>query len=282
MKKALVAGPCVSELGWELMAWQGHVRYLALTEGDEYDVILVSSSPSRKTLYDDFANEFRGHQVEGVRDCHSMKKIYNPMQMLMAENDLDDIADELRSNDYMVRRVRPSGWNLYKGEQTFVPYGVAKWAEDRKRKYDVVIHARNRSDKTEFTGTNYPLEKWNLIVGELLKRNRRACCIGTKEQSYAASCAKDLRDIPLAEVMDVIAAAGVVVGPSSGPMHLAALCKTPHVVWSHTRKAPSMGCNNQVRYEKVWNPFKTPVTFIPSITPSPQEIVDAVEAQLRK
>ena len=278
MKKALVAGPCISELGWELMAWQGHVRYL--TKKGEYDFVLISTSSGREILYTDFTFNVHTHKIDGVRDCHNMKRVYQPMLKLQAENDLDDAADELVADGYEVTRIKPTGWNLYKDEQKFMQYGTPMWAEERGRKYDVVIHARNRTDKTEFTGTNYPLEKWTLIVGELLKRGLRACTIGTQDQAFAVSCANDLRGISLGEVTDVLAAARVVVGPSSGPMHLASLCKTPHVVWSHTRKAPSMGCNNQVRYEKVWNPFNTPVTFIPSINPSPQQIVEAVEKQL--
>jgi hypothetical protein len=43
------------------------------------------------------------------------------------------------------------------------------------------------------------------------------------------------------------------VGPSSGPMHLASLSGTRHLVWSSP--------HNRNRYLDAWNPFKTPVYF---------------------
>jgi hypothetical protein len=48
----------------------------------------------------------------------------------------------------------------------------------------------------------------------------------------------------------------LVVGSSSGPMHLAAFTRTPHVVWGGGRPAI------QKRYLENWNPFTVPVEFI--------------------
>ena len=45
----------------------------------------------------------------------------------------------------------------------------------------------------------------------------------------------------------------LIVGPSSGPMHMASLCGLKHLVWSTEY--------NRVRYERDWNPFKTEVIF---------------------
>jgi ADP-heptose:LPS heptosyltransferase len=67
----------------------------------------------------------------------------------------------------------------------------------------------------------------------------------------------------------------VLVGPSSGPVHLASLCGLPHVTWSPKNATGIM--SNKDRYERIWNPLKTPVTFIEgSWNPEVKEIVGAV------
>ena len=46
-----------------------------------------------------------------------------------------------------------------------------------------------------------------------------------------------------------------IIGPSSGPIHLASLCGTTQIVWSgHER--------NKYRYEELWNPHKTKVIYL--------------------
>jgi len=58
--------------------------------------------------------------------------------------------------------------------------------------------------------------------------------------------------------MDNMAATRLVVGPSSGPMHLASLCGTPHLVWTDQIRYSAIQVNNRKRYETLWNPFCTP------------------------
>jgi hypothetical protein len=265
VRKALVADVCVSELGWELMAWQGHVHYLA----QAVDYVAVCSSDYLLPLYAGFCHKFIGHRIHGVRDCHNMKNITNVNAQAMAQNDVEDTIGELAAEGYQVTRIKPRDWNRYEDQQLYVPKGDMDRAMERCQVYDVVIHARNRTNKTEFTGSNYPASGWAAVAASLHKRGLKICCIGTKEQAMEVPYADDMRGMDFGELMDLIAAARVVVGPSSGPMHLASLCRTPHVTWSHMRKAPSMGCNNRERYERVWNPFDTPVRFIPYITPDP-------------
>ena len=59
--------------------------------------------------------------------------------------------------------------------------------------------------------------------------------------------------ISLKELVGIFSNAKLIAGPSSGPMHLASLCGATHLVWSTEY--------NRVRYERDWNPFKTPVIF---------------------
>jgi len=276
MRRALIAGPCVSELGWELMAWQGHVRHLA----EKYDRVVVCSTAGLDSIYSDCAHAFIGHFIRGVRDCHSMKHIENLDEARRVEGWLTDEVKKLASLGYSAERIAPSRWSLYADEQRYIRYGSGAAAYDRGHDYDVVIHARSRANKTEFTGTNYDPARWAVVAQTLVSKGYRVCCIGSIDQSELVAPADDRRGIPFEQLQDLVAGSGVVVGPSSGPMHLASLCGTAHVVWSHTEVSPSLGCTNEERYKTVWNPFETPVTFIPELQPAAEDVVRAVEERL--
>ena len=76
------------------------------------------------------------------------------------------------------------------------------------------------------------------------------------------------QDRPLHDTIHMLRTARVLVGTSSGPMHLGALCGTPLVVFSSER--------NRRRYETDWNPFNVPVKFIPTWHPSVGQVQDAI------
>jgi hypothetical protein len=74
----------------------------------------------------------------------------------------------------------------------------------------------------------------------------------------------------------LLANADIVIGPSSGPMHLASLCGAPHVTW--TDKA-----STKRRYLGGWNPHKTPCIVLDQSKRefiSPVEILKAVSCML--
>ncbi len=277
-KLALVADVCVSELGWELMAHQGRVRYHA----QNTDYVVVCSSDYLQPLYADICDKFIGHRIKGNRSCHMMKDVTTSNAKQMAHNDVDDTCEELRAAGYKVKRIKARGWERYPHEQLLVPLGNADRARERGHDYRVILHARNRPTGDGFTGSNYPPASWAPIAGWAISRGLKTCCIGTSEQAFAIPRVDDMRDMDFGELMDMVAAARIVIGPSSGPIHLASLCRTPHVTWSHMRKALSMGCTNKERYETVWNPFETAVGFIPTELPEPYQVFMEMEKMLRK
>jgi len=77
--------------------------------------------------------------------------------------------------------------------------------------------------------------------------------------------------------------AKVIVGESSGPLHLASLCACPQVVITHAIKEDSLdGKRNRDRYETLWNPFRTPVTVLDrwGWNPKVGAVAEAVERYL--
>jgi ADP-heptose:LPS heptosyltransferase len=65
-----------------------------------------------------------------------------------------------------------------------------------------------------------------------------------------------LNKTTLDDLIAIFHLCGIVVGSSSGPMHLAAATGTPHVVWGGGRS------QIRARYTKNWNPFKVPVDHL--------------------
>ena len=117
--------------------------------------------------------------------------------------------------------------------------------------YDVLIHARG-TDKHGTGFRNWPEFKW----ADLIKHTGLSyASIGSQEGSYHVDNTDDLRGVSLEELCGYMSASTMVIGPSSGPMHLASLCGTPHFVWSGDKP-------NVDRYEKYWNPLKTRVKVL--------------------
>jgi ADP-heptose:LPS heptosyltransferase len=142
--------------------------------------------------------------------------------------------------------------------QKFIRFGTSQ-----QDQYDIIIHARNRPVRFATEGHNYPIELWLRLI-ELLKKHgfERIAAIGTKEQAFAPAGSLDFRGIAMEQLMNMMASTRMVIGPSSGPIHLASLCGTPHVVWARGRASARVDQRNKERYESYWNPLKTPVTVI--------------------
>lgn len=259
---ALLADICVSEFGWELMEWQGYVRKKA----EFCDKVIICSSHSNFALYRDLSPIYIGHSIKGNRDCHAIRKgtLANPEELKRVRLALLQMEDSLRKQRYHVTKIAPmpNGKRARRAieQQKFIKFGDASKIE---KPYQMIIHARNRLTSTYSTGANYPLNAWNELIFRLQREGiGRIGAVGTLNAAMLPEGVDDLRGIALSDVMDHMAAAEFVIGPSSGPMHLASLCQTPHVVWATSRNQEVIGAGNEARYRKLWNPFDTPVAVL--------------------
>jgi hypothetical protein len=255
------------------MTWQSHVRWQCTHQ--KYGQIIVCSTAGHESLYPSVA-KFIPHNIKGERNCHMIK---NPSanDLAIATNTISDNVEELKQVGYTVDLLTPTGTNLYLNQQLHVPFGNAN-AVHAFGKFDVLLHARTREYRAE---ANYALNKWLEIAAALQGLHLNVASIGTTDAAHLVPGTVDLRGLPLPLLMDAMASAKLVVGPSSGPMHLASLCKTKHVVWSHMKIQSAIGCTNRERYERVWNPLHTPVRFIPEPAPTPALVFQAISELLR-
>jgi hypothetical protein len=249
----IFAGPWVGELGWELFAWQGYLRMLS--EVNEYDKFIVCGRKGHDFFYEDFATGYTGYRSSSEETS-----------MWLCNGRLADFDYRDYANYHIIKPAN------YSGEaQRFV-----KWGLIGEHQYDIVIHARS-TNKCDTNYRNWDREHWVEFVKAFTPI--RAASIGTTEAALHIEGTDDKRDIPLRDLSDLMANSLVLVGPSSGPMHFGSLCGIPHVSWSTPH--PLGLVSNKKRYEKTWNPFGTPVTFIEgSWHPDVTDVVRATKEKL--
>lgn len=238
-KPVLFAGPWVGEFGWELMNWQAWVRALA----PHYEKVVVCARPASEALYQDFADVFVPHGLRGTADHVILRDVENPEVLAEIRAQVTEEMDWLQPLIYVPQRV-----------QHFIRFGEAE-AVDR---VDVLLHARGKGAASE---RNWPVSQWEALVEHLQSAGLTVGCVGLRHATLDVPGVLDFRDIPLTETLNRMAAAKLVLGPSSGPMHLASLCGTPHVVWTN-QGIYRMGKSSRQKYESWWNPLRTPVTVL--------------------
>jgi hypothetical protein len=235
-------GPWYGELGWELLTWQAFCR----AEAKKYDKVYVSSFSSMEPLYWDFADEFIPHRhPSGALDWRDISGI---------DYDMPEGID-----------VHIEPHKQYKvPNQDFIQFG-----DEPMRAFVCLIHARNLS---KGSSKNYPQGLWEELVAKL---PGRVASVGTAND-LCVKGTEDLRGIPINALANYMAGSLVVIGQSSGVMHLAALCGTSLVVWGDGRTY--FGETLEQRYKETWNPLDAQVEFIfdDKWQPDPQEVLGAV------
>ncbi len=258
--RVLFAGPWVGEFGWELMNWQAWVRALA----PRYEEVWVCSRPSSEALYADVFTRFIPHDIRGKPVHVIATEVQNPEERARV---LGMLTPEM---DHLLPRL-------------FVPVAAQRFIRFGERldspPADVLFHARG---KEIASSRNWSQGAWVDMCGRLTAAGLKVGCVGLSAATLDVPGVADFRDRPLAETMDLMASAKVVIGPSSGPMHLASLCGVPHVVWTD-RGIYRMGKTSRQKYESWWNPLNTPVKVLDDegFAATPETVMNAVSEILR-
>ena len=251
------AGPWVGEFGWELCCWQAWLRGRA-RRGDR---IIACSRPGHEALYEDFAIDFvpfvpppgeaNGYSREGVTADSFRHLVPKGAGWLNPSAGVGHIL---------------KGGCPYVPDQTYIRFGQDVTAME----FEVIMHARDRRGPTK-SPRNWYTESWSDLV-RLLPPQWRVAWIGSREESIALK-GVDLRGMPLLGLMNRLRAAHLVVGPSSGPIHLAALCGVSHVVWSGNRR-------DRIRYRELWNPFEAKHKLLAGWQPEAKDVYRAIRAMV--
>ena len=256
MSKTLLAH-FSGELGHELCSWNPYIRALSR----KYDKTIVITRPLNGALYADFADEIHAYTPSTNKANHS-KCVDEMPEGYYDQFDYDDIipanttiAKWLPGKGVWINRnIFPKG--MYPEWRKFGKVGSAE-------KHDIILHCRSTT-KLNSGRRNWGLDNWMELVQNLQEFN--IACIGTANDSLWIPGTYDFRGVGMQRVMDLMANASLVVGSSSGPMHLSQLVGTSHLVISEKI--------NRRRYLEDWAPFGTECIFVSewSWKPPPQEI----------
>lgn len=257
--KTLLAGPWIGEFGWELFTWQGYIRSIA----HEYDKIIIVSRAGHELLYEDFMSEFISINIpeNALSDswfCHGLSQDFVDKYIINIKYDIRIPAKNIGFLYY------PNG--IPQTSPEFLNQKFIKYKSDTLDKcFDIIVHPRNKNLGNE---RNWGKMEWQTLVN-LLSKKFTIGVIGNHE-AFQLDNAEDCRKISIRDTVSLMNRTKLVVGQSSGPMHLASLSGTPHLVWSSE--------HNRNRYERYWNPFNCPVYFYSEMNwnPTPEFIYNKI------
>lgn len=254
---SLYCHPWVGEFGWELCWWNPMARYYS----DQGYSVSIAAPESSRYLYE-FVDVFVPIKAKGLTYW---------------EGELDGESPIVPANfcfypwiefaRYEHEPEKMSTKRLWRNLSPESPEYVADiLCAFRPQKYI-------RSKKIH--GKEYPITQCQQLVDALISRGLSVACFGGLD-NHCPNGTIDLRGKPLEDQCSAIAAAKCVIGPSSGPIHLASLCGCPHITW-----IASIHHTLEQRYKKLWNPFNTPVEFVCNgRIPSLNEIMQRVDVLL--
>lgn len=240
--KTLFAGPWCGEFGWELFCWQGYLRKLSRN----YGKVIVASRTGHEFLYRDFADEFYVYDSPAT-EANMWFGAYNinKIQKYLGKFTYDRYVEPFNIGYGMSQGVATIIDEQFHNQE-FIKYS----ANTIDEYYDIIIHPRNKDIGAE---RNWNKNNWQKLVDGLLKEGYSIAEIGTNE-AFKLNGVKDYRNCSIEDTVSLINRTKLVAGQSSGPLHLASLSGTPHLVWSDI--------GNEPRYKKDWNPHGTEVHFI--------------------
>lgn len=261
----------MGEFGWEIMCWQAFARAIAAN----FARVHVLCSPGHGHLYQDFADEISEWDPgEGRRDMwlHSEWTVPDtenysgegqmPFRVMISYPPSYDciMRPQMFNYHHPNMEAKCQSWiyspelnkEILTGdiEPQFIQLGLSPPSQNYSS-FDVLFHARNRMLRGQ---DNWYYGKWKELVNICHQKKMKMGFIGSPSEALAFPQGEDLRGIGLQDLCWVMSHSRLCAGPSSGPMHLASLCKQKHLVWSFDR--------NRDRYETLWNPLETPVRFI--------------------
>lgn len=177
-----------------------------------------------------------------------------------------DFATEFRSHGLADRELKYP--KKYRPKGIYRRYGRP---EDCEYQFDILFHGRGIRRKSSI---NY--SKWHDVLAITKTMPVTCACVGS-EQDIRIGTIFDMRGLELQKLMNQIAAARLVVGVSSGLMHLAAACGTDIVVWGDRRTYFSETLEK--RYKMTWNPFNVKVGWINAddFQPEPERVAEKIK-----
>jgi len=260
----LTAGPFVGELGFEIGEWIPHIKSLA----DRYNCALhVFTRKGHEALYP-FAEIVQTYDFPvASSNCNWLfepseeeidryNKLENNMATYAAQPEFSRKFQILLKSGPKIRdkSFRSKVPVLIKANEDL----LTKWKNELPPDPKVVLTYRANTRGSE---RNSSTEFVNQAANFVIKMGLTPIIIGKIDDKYPVPDFPGINLINKSTLEDVIAIyqiSRVVMGSSTGIIHLAASCGIPHITWGSTYKDDAI----IERYKKDWNLNGTWVRFV--------------------
>ena len=264
--RILYAYPYYGELGWELANWRSHVQYVHDTEGP-FDHTFAVVRAGREGVYNGLINEFdtfTEHEdcTEGNAFVLHRPDAYDDYKAHCVRCDEQIGKLQLHGQEIVPVRLPSAQYRYFRYKmrhRAFVrlqprPEVLEQW-QGRIEPNALIFHLRWISRSTK---KNTPKHLYQAAADWAKKHGRQFVTIGKRSHpmKFAQRGLALMDKTSLDDLIAIYCLGGMVIGSSSGPIHLASFTCTPHVVWGGGRS------DVRNRYLKEWNPFKTPVDHL--------------------
>lgn len=233
--KHVLAGPFIGEFGWELFCWQGFLR----KRRPDYDSMTVICRTGHRILYEDFAADIIEIDIP-TGNVNMWKGCVRPESIVSYHKQSAEFTDFIPFDSYKDRWwIDPQ----YQLKQKFAAYG----SQESSVGFDILIHVRNAHHcRTAFR--NWKQEMAAEYAQWAISKGYSVACVGKSETALLIDGTEDRRDMPLSDLVNIMASSRVILGSQSGPHHLACLCRLPVIAWQTKPE-------HAERLSKYWNPF---------------------------
>ncbi len=271
--KTLIVTPYIGEFGWELMNYQGRVRWLGKFGG--FKRMIVCATPDRRPLYASDSQDGRTLfcpmppcDLPGrAHDDHRLDRDDRPIAPeLLAERLTTHVRSvcqhlgiDTSDAEFFTPSYRSMMWPTTPLHQRFVSLRVRGAVTT-----DITLVPRYRGVATE---RNRPESWWEELATKL------------RAHGLTVELYKPRADKAIAQ----LSRSRLAVGASAGGLHLSSLCGCPHYVWGSgcEQRWTRMKITNRQRYETVWNPLGTPCRYDEcGWSPPMQHVIDASRQSL--
>jgi hypothetical protein len=233
----------------------------------DYDKTIIIGRPNSEFIYSDFCDEYIPFDPQSYdTDCWLCGNAVSHQHIIDATPHTDYFSGNFNiGNAYNTEGNYNRDTDLF-FKQDFIKLENVEYIGEG---YDIIFHIRKKTSGHKSYERNWDINNWQKIY-DRLKGEYSICCIGDKNAGYIDG-SEDLRDISSNETVGLMNKSKLIIGPSSGPMHLASLSGLKHLVWSAEF--------NRNRYEKDWNPLNTECIFYGKESWQPS--VDSIEEIIR-
>lgn len=273
MEKAILAGPCVGEMYWELGRFASHVIWLKKKKHPNAKLIVLTR-PDRFDMYGKYADILVPLRIDGdgdkfKSDCFRLRGYDYSHVRLLAKRLHDKYSKRYKIVSHVYPNLERKQWankNLYKKNEMFLnkfqPRNDNKLILDRTIPDDrplVIIAPRHRKGVRR----NWPHWQalFNLIAKSDLRRTHYFVLCGrvpdhtsdNRNRFFDINNFEQTRNTSLIGfTIECMKRACFTVGSQSGIPNISLLYGVDVLEWGHQKSL----------HTQSYNPFKTPVTFI--------------------